>query len=298
MPETLPTPLSNKTLFERGLRHVLRPIAKAMIAHGLPLASGVAILKEVMVDVASEDIAQGKLPSDSQITAMTGVHRKDVRMIRAHHQAQTLDKKTGVVGNVIGRWLGNRRYLDQDGRPLPLPRLRQKENQPSFAALVEDVSNDVRPAAVIDAMITQDLVEIDERNDRVLLKAEAYIPGIDRSHLYDFWGKNLEDHALAATANILAKEGDPLFFERAVFYHQLTGVSVAELNAKARKDGMDLLQALNKRASALQDEDQGQPRAHHRFRFGMFFYSEPETPSSSAKTIDQFPQKAPNDASR
>jgi hypothetical protein len=131
-----------------------------------------------------------------------------------------------------------------------------------------------------------------------MLKAEAYIPGIDRSHLYDFWGKNLEDHALAATANILAKEGDPLFFERAVFYHQLTEVSVAELNAKARKDGMDLLQALNKRASARQDEDQGQPRAHHRFRFGMFFYSEPETPSSSAKTIDQPPQKAPNDASR
>lgn len=265
------------------MRTVLRPIAKAMIAHGVPLSTGLSILKEVLVDVASQDTADGKPPSDSRITAITGVHRKDVKAIRERDEQTPPEAKPSVIGNVVGRWLGSSQYQTPDGLPAPLPRTRQPDGAPSFADIVREVSTDIRPASVLEAMSAQRLIEIREASDEVVLRTQAYIPTGDRSDLYDFWGKNLRDHVLAATHNVTAEGGAPVFFERAVFYHQLTDKSVAQLDADARAAGMAVLQNLNKSASTLQEHDRSAADAKHRFRFGMFFYTEPETDVSKSE---------------
>ncbi|WP_284180344.1 DUF6502 family protein [Rhabdaerophilum sp. SD176] len=274
MPERLAASLSNRTLLERGLRKVLRPIARAMIAHGLPLASGVAILKEVLVDVAESRLENRKTPSDSQISVLTGVHRKDVRSIRDQARDKDAEARPHLVSTVIGLWLADPRTLDEKGQPRPLPRLHGKPGEASFARLVEELSSDIRPAAVLEVMIAQDLVALDEVTDTVILKADAYVPGEDRAALYDFWTRNLHDHLEAATANVLARNGDPLFFERAVFYDHLSSGSIAALDHKTREDGMALLRRINKEARSLQDLDRASDQARHRFRFGMFFFSE------------------------
>src|SRR3990172_164175 len=67
----------------RAIRHILRPLAPLMLASGVtyPLVS--ELLKGVFVAVAERDFRlDGRPMTDSRISLISGVHRKDVRRLR------------------------------------------------------------------------------------------------------------------------------------------------------------------------------------------------------------------------
>jgi hypothetical protein len=69
---------------QTALMRMLRPIVKLMIHLGLPLQSFVEVLKATYVEVAERHFAEDGRPlTDSQVSVLTGVHRKDVRRLRA-----------------------------------------------------------------------------------------------------------------------------------------------------------------------------------------------------------------------
>ena len=67
----------------RALRLLLRPLVKLLVEQGVPFGELAEVLKGVYVDVALRDFPlEGKGPTDSRVTLLTGVHRKDVKRLR------------------------------------------------------------------------------------------------------------------------------------------------------------------------------------------------------------------------
>ncbi|MBD0270987.1 MAG: hypothetical protein ICV73_03570 [Acetobacteraceae bacterium] len=245
---------------------LLQPLVRVLIASGVTLPALVAVLKESLVEVASRDFRLGdREPSDSRVSLVTGVHRKDVRAIRERSHPVSTPRAGNLAATVVGRWLGSPDHLDADGRPRPLPR-------PAFDALVAGVSKDVRPRTVLDELLRLGLVEAGE-GDEVRLLADAFVPAKGGGEeLLAYFERNLHDHVAAAAGNLLAGPDDRRFLERAVYYNNLRPADVDRLEAEARTLALAALRHLNGLALEMQQAARGDAGAGERFRFGVYFF--------------------------
>ncbi|MGF7175818.1 DUF6502 family protein [Azospirillum doebereinerae] len=259
-----------------AMRRVLTPLVRALIGFGIPWPMFSGLVKAVYVEVAERDFAlPGKPTSDSRITLLTGVHRKDVSQLRGKApSADAVAASSPSLGaQVLGRWLGHDDYREADGRPRPLARVASAEGEAAFETLVTGVSKDIRPRALLDELLHAGLVT--ERADgRLDLVVSAHLPRGDIDKLAYYFGRNLADHIAAAGHNLAG--GAPPFLERAMFHDGLTAESVATLRIEAERAGMDMLVHLNRIAMELADRDEGKDEAHHRFTAGLYAYSAPD----------------------
>lgn len=266
-------PETRAALFGRVIRGLLRPLIRALIAQGVTAPAFYRIVKQVYVEVAEADFPlDGKRPTDSRITLLTGVHRREVRAQRAEAPPDetALRRKVTALSAVLARWLAGPDTVDTEGRPLPLP--RNAAEGPSFEALARGISSDIRPRTVLDELRRQGLVE--EAGETVILRADAFLGPADLEQRVHFFAANVGDHIAAAVENLLAEE--PRFMERAVFYNRLTPASADEVEALARSLGTGALVEVNRLAHRRQKVDMEATDGTERFRFGVFFYREDE----------------------
>ncbi len=266
-----PTDLGSNA-FLRVLRGLLRPLVRTLIARGVTLPSVYRLLKQVYVEVAESDFRlDDEPPTDSRVSLLTGVHRRDVRAIRTaeNDPDAPLRQRTTLLATVVGSWLANPETRDADGSPRPLP--RASDDGPGFEGLVRAINRDVRPRTLLDELMRQGLVR--EREDGLLeLLPDAFLGPAEDEQKMMFFAANVGDHLAAAAENMLADQ--PPFLERAVFYNRLRAGSVDEVEAAARALSQDMLVEVNRRALALQSEDKDTAEGSHRFRFGVYFYRE------------------------
>jgi hypothetical protein len=259
-----------------AIGRLFQPLARLLIARSVPFPLATSLLRNAYVDVATREFpVEGKRQSDSRVTLLTGVHRKDVKRLRGQRHAAAAPPRAASLGSqLIGRWTALPEYRDAQGAPLPLPRLAGSGAQHSFESLVRSVNTDIRPRVVLDEWLRQGIAHLDGQ-DRVCLNVDAFIPPDGSDEMAYFFGRNLHDHLAAAVHNMLGEA--PPFAERSVNYNRLTPAAVAELSELARRRGMEVLQELNARALALQQRDAGQPGAAQRFNFGLYLFSEHPT---------------------
>jgi hypothetical protein len=261
----------------RAVRRLLRPLVRLLIVKNVPLQMLLDVMKEVYVSVAEESLRDTHIKAtDSQISLMTGVHRKDVRRYRDNSSVSAPREMphVSIGAEVVVTWTGNPQFVGADGQPCPLPYTNRDNPGFSFSALAQSVSTDVRPRAILDEMLRQNAVRYDAVTDQVWLNAEAFIPQEGWGEKLYYLGRNGEDHLEAAVTNVLSLQ--PPFLDRAVFYGGLTEKSAEELRALAEENAMKSLRAVNRRAFALAEEDKGKPEARARVTFGAYFYTAPD----------------------
>lgn len=267
---TDPTPQTPASLFASILKRLLRPLVRALIANGVTAPAFYQIVKGVYVEIAEADFRlEDKPQTDSRISILTGVHRRDVKALRdARLSTDTaVQRKVSTVASVIGAWLGGTQTTDAEGTPLPLP--RYAETGASFERLVQSISRDIRPRTILEELLRQKLVEEDNQG-LLILHQDAFIGPADTAQKVYFFGDNVGDHIAAAVENLLSDA--PPFMERAVFYNHLTPASADRIEAQARAQGMALLKDVNRLAASCQTDDDGKPDATERVRLGVFFY--------------------------
>lgn len=274
----MPSPETHTTTpsfaFVLALRRVLRPLVRLMLARGVTYPYLAELLKGLFVEVAEREFRIGaKPPTDSRISLVTAVHRKDVSRLRQalDSSAETVPTVVSLGAQLVAVWLGSPRYLDDNGRPRPLPRFVSEGGELSFEGLVASVNSDIRSRVVLDEWLRLGVVHMDEQR-RVCLNAEAFVPaaGFDEKAFY--LGHNLHDHAAAATHNLLG--GQPAFLERSVHYDALSAASIQLLAKQSEALGMEALLALNKSALAAEQDDAADSTPRQRMTFGIYFYSD------------------------
>ncbi|MDP1635270.1 MAG: DUF6502 family protein, partial [Gallionellaceae bacterium] len=66
-----------------AVRHLLRPLVKLLLTHSITFPFLSDLLKSIYVEVATEEFRlQDKPQTDSRISLLSGVHRKDVKNLR------------------------------------------------------------------------------------------------------------------------------------------------------------------------------------------------------------------------
>lgn len=257
-----------------AISHMLRPLARLMLSNGITFPSFCDLARKAYVKVADEEFRLAAKPqTDSRISLLTGIHRREVNRLRTEPEAEVdLSQPASMSALLLTIWSGNPEYLDEQGLPVPLPRLANKGAR-SFESLVQSVSKDFRPRVVLDEWLRQGIVTLDS-DDRVHLSADAFVQpqGIEEKIYY--FGQNTHDHLAATVHNLAGNE--PPFLERCVFYDKLSAESVKELADYSKGVSMRALHAINKRAAELQNRDNGRPEAVYRSNFGVYNFSEAE----------------------
>jgi hypothetical protein len=257
------------------LARLLRPLVRLLIRSGVTFPALADLLRQLYVNVAEYDFAlPGKEQTDSRVSLLTGIHRKEVRRLRGQGApVNVVPASISRASSILARWLASPDFTDAQGKPLPLARTGPAS---SFEALVASVTRDVRPRAVLDEWLDRKLVTIDGE-DRVVLSETALVPQSgDEQQMY-YLGRNLHDHIAAAVANVEGRA--PPFLERAVHYDGLSAELAERLELRSREIAMEALQGANREAHAGCDADEG---GRWRWNFGVYVFREemPEKPAS------------------
>jgi Family of unknown function (DUF6502) len=264
------------TLVLQRVLHVLKPLVRLLLRNGVTYPVLAAALKRVFLDAAREELARRPMAqTDSAVSLLCGVHRRDVRTLSAAaaDATTTLVPTLGPLGmaaQVVGRWMHDGTLHDATGQPLALPRSGPR---PSFDSLVASVSSDVRPRAVLDELLRLGVAQ--EETDTVRLVRGGFAPSQSFDDTSALMADNLRDHAAAAVANL--QDGGN-FLEQAVFVDQLSAASVLHLHKLAAQAWRQALKPVMQEAQTRFDADAQLPpeQRAQRARFGAYFYSEPE----------------------
>jgi len=248
----------------------MRPLVRLLVGHGVTYPAFAAALKRVFLDAATDELsARGMTQTDSAVSLLSGVHRRDVRnLTRAPQRSARVPRKgaapLSLVGEVVARWLGDSAYQDRRRHPRTLQRAE-------FDAMVAGVSSDVRGRAMLDELLRLGVVTESDRG--IALAASGFAPRQGFAEMSELFAANLADHAHAAAANL---QGDANFLEQAMYLDRITPASVQRLQRAASQAWGRALPPVLAEAQDCSDADGADAKAPgtgHRVRFGVYFYS-------------------------
>lgn len=232
---------------------LLSALANLVVARGLPFPELAERLKGHCVAAATARI-DGKV-TDSKLSVLTGLQRRDVARLRAF---DTKPARDTPQTQLVTLWRTHPDYAP-GGEPSVLER---SGPSPSFDSLARLVRQDVHPRTLLDALAAAGTVALE--GDCVRLIQNAYLPLGGSEDQLAYLAENVGDHLRAATANV---EG-AAFFERALHYAGLTEDQFEVLHSKFSTEVMALLESLRDEAESMKSKNP--EGATHRMRLGAY----------------------------
>jgi len=264
-------------------RLVLKPLVRLLLKNQVTYPALTHLLKQLFVEVADQEFAlAGKRQTESRLSLLTGIHRKEVKRLRqaiADAEDDPTPRAVSLGGMLVATWLTEPGY-QKAGSPLPIPRQSSQPGDVSFETLVETVGRqDIRPRAVLDEWLRLGMAILDDQ-DRVCLQQEAFVPRHGEEEKLFYWQRNLADHIQTASHN-LDSQAAPLL-ERGVYYTRLSDEAIAQLHRTYQDEGMKLLKHLNQRALELKQTHPGEQRMNAGLYFATEHLSEPSSKSDTS----------------
>ena len=246
----------------------MRPLVRLLVRHGVTYPAFAAALKRVFLDAAVDELRERAMAqTDSAVSLLSGVHRRDVRTLTraaAASAPRSAPTPLSLAGEVVARWLSDAAWQDRRRRPRALARAE-------FDAMVASVSSDVRGRAMLDELLRLGVVSEGERG--IVLNAGGFAPRQGFAEMAELFAANVGDHAAAAAANL---QGDANFLEQAMYVERLGDASAERLRRAAARAWAKALPTVLAEAQACSDADAADAAAAaggKRVRFGVYFYS-------------------------
>ncbi len=185
---------------EKCLQLILRPVVGFALKHGIKLSEIVEKIKRIMVEIAiSEFVSEKEIPSSSAISAMTGVHRKDVRRIVNSKDSSRPVKN--LVQRILGQWQNDLRFSNGRGRPRQINIIGEHSE---FVALVKSVSTDLNPYTVLAEL--ERLGFVVRKKNKLKLNARVFIAKGDYLQGFNILAKDYQDLIHAVEENVKSSE--------------------------------------------------------------------------------------------
>jgi hypothetical protein len=271
-----PTVLPNAEHAElalRGAETLMEPLAAWLIRNGVPYPAFAELLKKVFITAAAQELKRGAArPTQSALSLLSGVHRKDVRSLEGLAAAPRTVPRPPLSSQVFTRWLTDPRYRGRDGKPRPLKRSGSGR---TFEMLCREVSSDVHPRAILDELLR--LGQIELQDERIVVLAESFVPTTRLDELTALFAANASDHIAAAVSNLTTDTAK--YLEQSIYADGLTPASAELLHDQARELWARTFDRFVNRARKLVDAD-ASSEGEHRVRLGVYFFSEPSPPAT------------------
>lgn len=157
------------------LRYLILPAARFCVRHSIRLPEIVDVFKRCFVEAAQDVLrAEGVEPTAAKVSVMTGVHRKDIRLIleSASPRIDPLGKHPLV--RLLSFWNTDEEFFDREKKA---PRvLAQGDGPGSVGALVRRIGGDANPYSLIYALDRSGLVKRALDGSYELLKSSFSVP--------------------------------------------------------------------------------------------------------------------------
>jgi hypothetical protein len=257
-------------VLEAALR-LNEPLIELLVQEGVSYTQFASALKANFVAAAEKVLAaNGATATDSSLSTMSGVHRKDVHALRTAGQPRPKAKNLSLAMAAFALWSTDPEYSDKLGKPIVLDRHGKSG---SFDALAYSISKDVRPNVVLQELLRLGVVrQVEGDESRLTLCAEAFVPKEGSAEMLQLFADNVADHIASAVSNI---SGASPMLEQAVFADGFTEESVETLTALSREIWLSGLKEIVREATKLNRQDEGRTDANRRFRLGMYSYRGP-----------------------
>lgn len=226
-----------------SIRKLLTPLVRILLRHGVPFRTLADLAKRVYVDVASAEFGiPGRKKSDSRVSVITGLSRKEVRRVRELVEPDDMGTvaRFNRAARVIGGWVRDASYHDASGEPAPLS---LEGDGPTFSRLVERYSGDVPVRAILDELVRVGAVEQAE-DSTVRLLTRAYVPKAGEEEKLGILGTDVGYLMGTIDHNLECGPGDA-YFQRKVFYNNLPSEAVPEFKELAARHSQELLELLD-----------------------------------------------------
>jgi hypothetical protein len=262
-----------------ALEPVLRPIIRLLISQGIDFIKFTRFIKPLFLEQAEASLRHDwQRVTDSAVSLLSGVHRKDVRTWREQGLAGRLANTVSLTNQVFTAWTDEPAYCDHHGVPRLLRRIGP---YPSFETLVRSQSRDVHPYSVLSDLLRLDLarLELVDGEEYVALNRNLFMPASGSLEQLQVYSGNLADHIATATDNLIG--GKPRRLEHSVFGDGLSAESVERLGSMARtlwEQAQTQIIALARRL--YETDKEGGHR--HRMRFGVYYHTTEDAPESDA----------------
>jgi hypothetical protein len=264
---------------QTALMRILRPVVKLMIHLGMPLQSFIEVLKATYVEVAEKHFAEeGRSLTDSQVSVLTGVHRKDVRRLRTEPlQAESLTPSLSMQVGMA--WTSIAGLMDAEGTFLPLARRNAKLangqgvqlGEKTFDDLVESLTSDVSATAVLKDMLRQNMVQ-ELAPEVYKLSPTFFLSDEKLSDKIGLVSLHIQDRIEASVQNLIS--GKRMHTVTSVYSKGVSADSLARLITMFEQDSTKILNKLN--VSVTQGEQTLLPdQPAMRMSCGFYIYSEP-----------------------
>ncbi|MDR6235131.1 DUF6502 family protein [Pseudomonas oryzihabitans] len=254
------------------LRSLLGRLVRIAIASGVTYQAFDRLLRQTYFEVASEfEPLRDKPNSDSRISVLTGLPRREVRALRDAKPEQSRVAPS-LEWQVLSAWTSRLDLLDAEGNLRPLPRTQRRGGEQSFDALVASVGSDVRARTVLDEWLRKGYARLDE-NDCVVLTPRSLLRGTEGQEgagrlLAHFTG----DLLTGFERHYLQDRSGPDFTFHVVYGHGLTEASALTLYHAAYDESMQLLNRLNRLVVEHEALDVGKADATQRITLGFGGY--------------------------
>lgn len=259
---------------QTALVALLRPLVRFLLGRGWGYPALCDLLKGLYVaEAAALDGTAGRRPTDSRLSLLTGIHRREVKRLRARWEGGTPPTlpppHAQVAGRVVATWISDPAFLDAHGEPRVLA-LRRAGAVADFESLVRRVKADVPTRSVLDELIRVEVAE--ETPQGVRLLRTAYVSPVPEEKL-EFLAANVGDHLRSALHN-LAHPRNP-YLERALYHDAIPSADLERLRPELMRLAEPLLREANRRlleAATVGTETAPTPR--RRMRLGLYYYEE------------------------
>ncbi|MGH8453021.1 MAG: DUF6502 family protein [Nevskiales bacterium] len=259
-----------KAKLAAALRHLLRPLVRVMLRHGMAYGDFLDIVKATYAETAREDFAlPGKKATDSRVAILTGLTRKEVKALREAAAGERYANANRAT-RVLSGWHQDPEFTGADGAPRPLP----LDGEGSFADLVRRYSGDMPSRALLEELRRVNAVTL-EGKDRVRVLSRAYVPRAGDLEGLRMLGTALHD--LAATIDYnLTRSGAPARFQRTVFSERVPARVIPILSRITAERAQRFLESLDDWLTAheLGPRDKSKDEAV-RTGVGIYFFQDP-----------------------
>lgn len=188
----------------RCFQGLLRPVVRFALRRSMKLHDLIELMKITFVQVAAEELEQDQERSSvSRISAMTGVHRKDVTRIQ--ESEEPFRPSESIIAKVMGHWQTAHHFTTKNGKP----RVLSIEGRHSeFAKLVESVNGgNLSAYAVLFEMERIGIVERTETGAKLIWRDYAPAPAVEEA--LTMLSEDTEDLFTAVDENVFHRSDIP-----------------------------------------------------------------------------------------
>jgi hypothetical protein len=232
-----------KSPLQQAVLKILTALVRILMRNGMAYGEFDQLVRKSFVDVAFDEFGvEGKKQTASNVAILTGLNRKEVtkfRDIDSQASSSTNSRQYNRLVRVLGGWVNDPAYLDQNGNPRDL----DFEGNASFSELVKNYSGDMPVVAMQKALTQAGNISVLADNKMRLL-SRAYLPTDEAPEKLTILGTDTRQLIQTIDHN-LTSPADALRFQRKASNRSVHPESVPVIEQYVKKKSQTFLEEVD-----------------------------------------------------